>query len=286
MKEIVKVEHLDKEKLFQYLDLYGYKSLTDKEKNIFVEVSMMNGLNPFKREIHISKFGDNFSVITGYEVYIKRAEKSGLLDGWQVTTEGSIKDNNLRAIITIHRKDLKYEFVHDVWYTEYAQKTKEGKVTRFWADKPITMIKKVAIAQGFRMCFSAELAGMPYTADEVEQQTETVNVEVIELEKKQPVKLEKAIETPAKKKIPNDNFKKGLELLKTDPFNAIKTMLKFDLSKDQIESANKVLFDSLKDLDPNYEGEMIHIKSIVDIWPLFTKDHIDYLVDINTKKTN
>jgi hypothetical protein len=32
------------------------------------------------------------------------------------------------------------------------------------------MIKKVAMAQGFRLCFSDELGGMPYTADELPDQ--------------------------------------------------------------------------------------------------------------------
>jgi len=54
-----------------------------------------------------------------------------------------------------------------VYYNEYVQRTKEGRPTKFWADKPYTMIKKVAMAQGFRLCFSDELGGMPYTADEL-----------------------------------------------------------------------------------------------------------------------
>jgi uncharacterized protein YyaL (SSP411 family) len=33
------------------------------------------------------------------------------------------------------------------------------------------MIKKVAISQGFRLCFSDELGGMPYTKEEMPEQT-------------------------------------------------------------------------------------------------------------------
>ena len=36
-----------------------------------------------------------------------------------------------------------------------------------WGSKPRTMIKKVAIAQGFRLAFPVELGGIPYTADEL-----------------------------------------------------------------------------------------------------------------------
>lgn len=37
------------------------------------------------------------------------------------------------------------------------------------------MIKKVAMAQGFRLCFSDELGGIPYTKEEMPEQ-ETINV--------------------------------------------------------------------------------------------------------------
>jgi hypothetical protein len=106
----------------------------------------------------------------GYETYIKRAERSGRLSGWNVTTDGKLDDGSLRAIITIHRNDFTHPFVHEVFYSEYVQRTKEGRPTKFWADKPYTMIKKVAMAQGFRLCFSDELGGMPYTADELPDQ--------------------------------------------------------------------------------------------------------------------
>ena len=36
-----------------------------------------------------------------------------------------------------------------------------------WSEKPRTMLKKVCIAQAFRLCFPVELGGMPYTADEL-----------------------------------------------------------------------------------------------------------------------
>jgi hypothetical protein len=56
------------------------------------------------------------------------------------------------------------------------------------------MTKKVAISQAFRLCFSDELGGMPYTSDELPQQTENIQHEVIEaqplqIETVKPVKL-------------------------------------------------------------------------------------------------
>jgi phage recombination protein Bet len=168
------------QKLTEYLTAMGLaKDLKESEKSQFLEIAQAYGLNPFKREIYVTKYGENFSIIVGFETYLKRAERSGLLQGWNVTTSGKIQDNSLKATITIYRKDWAHPFTHEVYYAEYVQKTRSGEVTKFWKDKPVTMTKKVAISQGFRMCFSDELGGMPYTADEIateEQYQEYIDV--------------------------------------------------------------------------------------------------------------
>jgi phage recombination protein Bet len=178
--------------LIGYLDNLGLASkLSEKEKSTYLEIAKAFGLNPFKREIHVSKYGENLSIITGYEVYIKRAERSGQLDGWEATTSGSVASGDLKATVTIWRKDRSKPFVWEAYYDECVQTTDEwvdGKKTgnkrptSFW-QKARFMTKKVAISQAFRLCFSDELGGMPYTADEMPQQEETIDtphVEVIE----------------------------------------------------------------------------------------------------------
>ncbi len=161
----------DVEKIKTYLRTMNLATnLSQAEVTQFIEIAQGFGLNPFKREIYASKYGNSFSVIVGYETYIKRAERSGLLSGWNVVTSGSISEDNLKATITIHRKDFNHPFIHEVEYKEYVQRTKEGRPTKFWSEKPLTMIKKVATAQGFRLCFSDELGGMPYTAEELPEQ--------------------------------------------------------------------------------------------------------------------
>lgn len=172
---------VDEKQLTQYLTAMGLaQNLNEKEKIQFLEISKAFNLNPFKREIYCTKYGDNFSIIVGYESYIKRAERSNLLNGYNVSTVGNIQDGSLKAIITIHRKDWNQPFIHEVYYSEYVQKTRDGKVTKFWAEKPITMIKKVAISQGFRMCFSSEIGGMPYTAEEIVE-NEVAYIDVTEI---------------------------------------------------------------------------------------------------------
>jgi phage recombination protein Bet len=162
--------------LLQHLNNIGLlKDLSEGEKDTFLQIAKAYNLNPFKREIHVSKYGNQMSIITGYEVYIKRAERTGQLDGWEIKTEGSVNDNSLKAILTIHRKDRQHPFVWEVNYSEYVQ-LKDGKPNKFW-QKAHTMTKKVAISQGFRLCFSDELGGMPYTSDEI--QTEDTEAKII-----------------------------------------------------------------------------------------------------------
>lgn len=175
MNEIQKnqVHTIDVAKLQVYLNAMGMaNNLTSGEFQQFVEIAQGFGLNPFKREIYANKYGDKFSVIVGFETYIKRAERSGLLAGWSVVTTGAVnyekpKQSTLMATITIHRKDFQFPFVHEVYFSEYFGSRRDGTMTDFWKNKPVTMIKKVAMAQGFRLCFSDELGGMPYTAEEL-----------------------------------------------------------------------------------------------------------------------
>lgn len=168
----------DTELLLHLNNLGLIKDLTEGEKNSYLQIAKAFNLNPFKREIHVSKYNGQMSIITGYEVYIKRAERSGLLDGWECTTTGSVATNDLRAHLTIYRKDRKYPFKHEVSYNEYAQKTRDGVVNKFW-QKAETMTKKVVMSQGFRLCFSDELGGMPYTSEEMPDTIEEVSHEIV-----------------------------------------------------------------------------------------------------------
>lgn len=194
---VTTVDKVHDKELLMHLDNLGLTSkLNEGEKNTYLQIAKAFNLNPFKREIHVSKYGDQMSIITGYEVYIKRAERSGMLDGWDVKTEGKPEDNSLKAIITIHRKDRKFPFVHEVMYSEYVQKTNSGQVTKFW-QKAYTMIKKVATSQGFRLCFSDELGGMPYTPEEMpEQEQKTEEGSYVEIKEQPKPEQEQKTEEP------------------------------------------------------------------------------------------
>jgi phage recombination protein Bet len=180
MNETKEITVLDQQQLLKSLELFGMsKDLTDSEKMLYVNIAKMSGLNPYKREIHISgPFGigkdRRLSIVVGYEVYIKRAERSGKLDGWKSWVEG--EGNDMVAWIKIHRKDRKEPFEWPVYYPEAVQTTREGNPNRFWKRMPRLMLRKVAISQGFRLCFPEEIGGLPYTSDEMETEESIRNV--------------------------------------------------------------------------------------------------------------
>jgi len=146
---------------------YIAPNATDKELFMFMGVSKSFGLNPFKREVHFIKYGNAAaSIVVGYEQYLKRAERTGKLDGWKCWTE---KDElGEKAIIEIKRKDQSLPIRWEVYRKEFDK----GQST--WKTMGIFMLKKVAISQGFRLAFPDDLGGMPYIPEELPQTNEKI----------------------------------------------------------------------------------------------------------------
>lgn len=156
--------------LLDYLAAFGLASqLTQEEKLQFIEVAQAFRLNPFKREIHIAVYGEgeyrHMSIVVGYETYLKRAERTGKLDGWNVSISG--EGENMVATVEIWRRDWSHSFRHQVFWREAVQKKRDGTPTSFWAKQPRLMLRKVALAQGFRWAFPEDLSGLPYDAAEL-----------------------------------------------------------------------------------------------------------------------
>jgi phage recombination protein Bet len=180
-ERVLSIPEVEEKTIIEYMDAFGLSNkLLPNEKKAFINIAKEFGLNPFKREIHCTAYGSGdyrtLSIVTGYDVYIKRAERIGRLDGWSAVTEGTGKD--LKAIVTIYRKDWSKPFVHEVYFTEVQQTKKDGTANSFWAKMPRFMTKKTAIAQAFRLCFPDEFGGMPYTADEVGLETADIEPQI------------------------------------------------------------------------------------------------------------
>ncbi len=216
--------------------------LTPQHKKLFIALAVHNQLDPFKREIHAIPYKDKegratLSVVTGYEVYLKRAERSNKLDGWKVWTEG--QGDALKAIVEIRRKDWKEPLRHEVIFKEY------NLGRSLWISKPVTMIKKVAIAQGFRLAFPEELGGIPYTADEID--TEPIKIEL-------PIEDAPSIVTPEPEKPeppkPDYKFLKSMELAKKELGKELyyEVLYKYEFTHaNEIEDSN-VRIEVLKDM--------------------------------------
>ena len=172
---VAKDETITKEKIMKYLDTLGCP-LENEMRESFVEIAQAHNLNPFKREIYGIPYFDKkkkrnvLSIVTGYEVYLKRAEDCGMLDGWKVWIEG--EDMDMIAKILIYRKDRSHPFEWEVEFREYDQAVSQ------WNAKPKTMIKKVVIGQGFRLCFPKEYDGLPYLMEEIQVENQSDDVPV------------------------------------------------------------------------------------------------------------
>ena len=195
------IQPVDMKMITEFLDTTGLtKQLLPKEKATFVNMAQLFGLNPFKREIYCTVYGTGdyrtCAIVTGYEVYLKRAERTGKMDGWECAITG--QGDDMAATVTIYRKDWGHPFKHTVYYRECVQINKKTeKPNSVWGKMPSFMTKKVAIAQAFRLCFPDEFGGMPYTNDEIVNDDEiksmkSANVDATKPES--PVSDEKASE--------------------------------------------------------------------------------------------
>jgi phage recombination protein Bet len=163
-------QKIQKESIFEYLKVFGYeKTLSDDETQQFVQTALAGNLDPFKREIYIAAYGEGenrkVSILTGYQVYLKRAERTGKLDGWNARIDGN--GSQMKAVVEIFRKDWSHSFIHEVYWEEAVQKRKDGQPTQFWSKQPRFQLRKVAMAQAFRLAFPDELGGLPYESAEL-----------------------------------------------------------------------------------------------------------------------
>lgn len=149
------------------------KKFSPEQITLCKQTAISFGLNPLKREIHFipreiwegpkgnkhptGKF--EVSIVIGYEVYLKRAERTNKLNGWKVSfvKEGT----DTKGILTVHKKGWDHPFEHEVYLSEARQNTS------IWDKMPKFMLRKVLIGQGFRLCFPDEMGGLPYMPEEL-----------------------------------------------------------------------------------------------------------------------
>lgn len=160
----------------------GNGTVTDQEVTMFLALCKYQKLNPFLREAYLIKFGQEAAtIVTGKEVFTKRAAKIKECAGWKagviVTGKNGelikrpgtlvLKDEELvGGWCTVWRHDWKEPMENEVSLLEYGRTNKDGKPMASWGRMPATMIRKVAIVQALRDTFPEDFQGM-YSPEEM-----------------------------------------------------------------------------------------------------------------------
>lgn len=135
---------------------------------VFLTLARKYGLDPPSlKQIWAIKYppgGGPATIIVSRDGLLEIAHRDGAFDGLESGTDGSIKEGNLTGWCKVYRKDMSHPFTVTVHYDEYVQKKAGGEITKFWKEKPRTMLAKVAEAQTLRKAFRVQ--GL-YSEDEM-----------------------------------------------------------------------------------------------------------------------
>jgi phage recombination protein Bet len=187
--DIIKTETMEVETLWSK-DSYDKirkmfaPQLTHDEFGLFVGLGKSLGANPFTREIWAVKYGNSQAqIFLGRDFYRRKAQEQPEYKGHQVDViysndtfkmvngkpehSYSLADRGsiVGAYCIVYRANNEPYFL-TVEFSEYTT----GKA--LWKDKPATMIKKVAEAQGLRGAFQGVFAG---TYDQSEEWQDELN---------------------------------------------------------------------------------------------------------------
>lgn len=157
----------------------GNARVTDKEAWEFIELCKAHRLNPFIREAYLVKYGSNATIITGKDVFTKRAARNERCEGFKagvtvLTAQGHIVNREGSAVYSaigekvlggwaeVYMHGYQVPVKDTVAFEEYST-GKSG-----WKSMPGTMIRKVALVHALREAMPEEFGGM-YDSAEMDQ---------------------------------------------------------------------------------------------------------------------
>lgn len=159
------------------------ENITNQEVNYFMHLCRARKLNPFTKEVYLIKYGSQpATMVVSRDALEKRAIQHKDYDGKKVGLYVLNKETNalekrdstiymkdreeiIGAWCSVYRKNWTNPVTVEVNFEEYVQRTKDGNPNTNWANRPVTMITKVAKAQALREAFIEDLEGM-YEAEE------------------------------------------------------------------------------------------------------------------------
>ena len=155
----------------------GNGNVTDQELVLFINLCRFQHLNPYLKEAHLIKYGNNpATMVVGKDAFMKRAKRNKDYRGFEagvivMANETGVINNRSGALVLpgetlvggwakvyVHGYDVPVENV--VGFDEYAGRKKDGSLNNQWATKPATMIRKVALVQSLREAFPEDFAGL------------------------------------------------------------------------------------------------------------------------------
>lgn len=146
---------------------------SEQEAEVLLELARLRRLNPITQQIHFVQRWNNqrkamlWAAQVGIDGFRAIAERTGLYDGQdEAEYEYDAKGNLKLARVRVYRRDWSRPAVGVAHFVEYAQRTKEGALTKMWAEKPHVMLSKCAEALAFRKAFPEDTSGL-YAPEEM-----------------------------------------------------------------------------------------------------------------------
>lgn len=168
---------------------YFCPEATPAEAYVFNAWCAHNGLDPWRREAYLVKYGNSpAQMLTAKDAFTKRAEANpryqGSKAGVVVRKEDGTIENRLGELVLedeeivggwadVYVKDYVTPISSVVGFRERCQ-YKDGKPMAKWATSPALMIRKCALVAAMREAFPNEVGGM-YIPDEMGEAGASIN---------------------------------------------------------------------------------------------------------------